>query len=516
MSQARLENLVRARGHIRTKVTKHCNLVSDELSDLTEHKRRTYLDKLESLKRELSDADKIIFQLQAESVATPEDFLRFSDERELYQDKIADALGSLSSHDTRNSTMNFSNNLFSNDSPTLESNKLKLPQVPLPEFSNHKSQNFGKFIQEFEAIVNRHSLSDYVKFVYLCKQLSGAPKILVESLDVDQQKYNVAKELLVKAFDSTLSSKRNLISKLANINLPANADPYSFIGEMRTILSGIRSQNITVDDICQYFIWHGLNDAFQSHLVSITNKSKPNLDEINENIFEATERYLKQLETRKEPKPKSLTPNTLLTKTDDFIESQTNAINVQTNKPKVILCVLCSSDDKKSDHFLKDCNVYVSPKQKFDKLRIIKGCTKCSFKNHQSKDCRFVFKSCCRFCKGEHMSYLCLNPINLQVSQASSTEPADAHATLGSVILSESMQSSINDPILLPTFTAYLKTKDCKIPVRVFKDSGSQRTFICKSIADRLNATVIHDNVNLTIRGFNSNNNFKLNVSNFV
>ena len=51
MSKARLENLVRAMGHIRTKVTKHCNLVTKELSDLTEHKRRTYLDKLESLKQ---------------------------------------------------------------------------------------------------------------------------------------------------------------------------------------------------------------------------------------------------------------------------------------------------------------------------------------------------------------------------------------------------------------------------------------------------------------------------------
>ena len=58
----------------------------------------------------------------------------------------------------------------------------------------------------------------------------GLQKKWVESLDIDQQKYNVAKELLVKAFDSTLSSKRHIISKLAYINLPTNANPYSFIG----------------------------------------------------------------------------------------------------------------------------------------------------------------------------------------------------------------------------------------------------------------------------------------------
>ena len=88
-------------------------------------------------------------------------------------------------------------------------------------------------------------------------------------------------------------------------------------------------------------MWNGLNNAFQSHLVNITNKSKPNLDEINKNTFDATERYLKQLKTQNVPKNKPLTSNTLLTKTDDFIESQNcvnhrTAINVLTNKPNVI------------------------------------------------------------------------------------------------------------------------------------------------------------------------------------
>ena len=54
-------------------------------------------------------------------------------------------------------------------------------------------------------------------------------------------------------------------------------------------------------------MWNGLNNAFQSHLVNITNKSKPNLDEINKNTFDATERYLKQLKTQNVPKNKPLT-----------------------------------------------------------------------------------------------------------------------------------------------------------------------------------------------------------------
>ena len=134
MSEAELKNLIRASGQIRTKVTEQCNSVAEELSDLTEHKRRTFLHKLESLKQEQlvvwseENNNSITSQVRSDLRG----FMKFSDERELYEDNIADALGSLSSDDTSNSTMNVSNNLFLNNSPTFKINKLKLPQVPLP------------------------------------------------------------------------------------------------------------------------------------------------------------------------------------------------------------------------------------------------------------------------------------------------------------------------------------------------------------------------------------------------
>ena len=64
---------------------------------------------------------------------------------------------------------------------------------------------------------------------------------------------------------------------------------------MRSVMSAIKSLKITVDDIVQYFVWSGLNSFFQTQLTGITNKSKPSLDDINTNIFEATNRYVKQM-----------------------------------------------------------------------------------------------------------------------------------------------------------------------------------------------------------------------------
>ena len=65
---------------------------------------------------------------------------------------------------------------------------------------------------------------------------------------------------------------------------------------MKSIINSFRNLKIDVDTVLQYFIWNGLNDRFQNHLISITNNVKPSLDEIATHIFEATERYVRQNE----------------------------------------------------------------------------------------------------------------------------------------------------------------------------------------------------------------------------
>ena len=80
---------------------------------------------------------------------------------------------------------------------------------------------------------------------------------------------------------------------------------------MRTVIAGVASLKISVDEFMQYFVWNSLNAKFQDHLVIITNNSKPSLTEINDNIFKATERYLKDKDNAKNlvksvPKPQEV------------------------------------------------------------------------------------------------------------------------------------------------------------------------------------------------------------------
>ena len=418
---------------------------------------------------------------------------------EAYIEMLDDAILKLESLPTQNlAGVESSGISVGGNTPSLVQNKLKLPQVPLPEFSNRKGENLRNFFLSFESIIDKHRLSSFEKYVYLSKQLSNAPKILVDSLDIENKLYENAKELLEQAFDNSERSKSDLIGKLSKLKLLDNADPYGFIGEMRSIISSIKESKLNIDDFVQYFVWNGLNKNFQTHLTSITNKCMPSLDDINNSLFEATDRYLKQINEnnhrtdRNKPSYNSFKQ-----------EANSMAINVRPGEKSKIFCVLCTNDKNESDHYMKDCSRYISPKNKFDKLRSMGACTKCSFSNHETKECKFIFKSNCKHCDQAHMSYLCLK-MGSKVSPDDSIAHYGIMDTTSSLLVIESSQVAINNSMILPTLTAQICNEKSTYKVRAFKDSGSQQTFIDSAVVENLNLPIIEKNILLNVHGFNS------------
>ena len=511
-----LEKVTKSRQYTRQKVTKLCNKINAELPNIESPKGIEYLDRLQTLKASLNDLNEKVLDKYIDKGLTDNEMEALVDDDDEYDNIISVAIAGLNGLNSTQTNNNSENANISTTTTGNERNKLKLPQVPLPKFANRKGESLHKFIRSFEAIVDKHSLTSYEKFIYLRNQLSDGPRILIDSIDVEQQSYEVAKELLNKAFDNTLKSKFDIIQKLSELRLANNSEPYGFIGDMRTVIAGISSMGINMDDICQYFVWNGLNDIFQSQLVSITNKSKPSLKEINDNIFEATARYIKQLERNNEQRgQKDKFKNFDMKINNNSFDSNSMAVNLNRDKTK-ISCNLCYNDKAACDHYMNSCPVYLTPKSKFDKLRAMKACTKCSFRNHEAMNCKFQFKSNCRHCSGKHMSYLCLktNPESkgnvsshqLVFDNNPNNSSSDTEETVNSLSLVETeiTQVSSTDCNMLPTFTAYIVQDNFSQPVRIFKDGGCQRTFICSAVADSLGLPVVRDNVPLTIHGFNT------------
>jgi len=497
-----LNILVKSSRYVRQRVTRSCNEINNNFNNLSSSQRSIYNDKLQALKIELCKLNKEIFPLPIKAGTLESDIDAKVKEEEEYDDRINENLTRI----RLNGRSRDENTTTEHGVNTGE--KLKLPQVPLPTFSNANNESLRKFLRSLECILGKHNLTSYAKFVYLRNQLSDGPRALVDSLDVEEQSYEVAKTLLEKAFDNKIVAKYDIISRLSKLKLAENADCYSYIGEMRTVLAGVDSLNITVEDILQYFIWCSFNTRFQEHLVHITNSSKPSLEEIKTNIFEATTRYMKQTEI---PVPNHSGIGEISTgKTE---KSVAMAVNV---KGTYKFCNLCQSDSRDSKHELRRCTIYDTVHKKVEKLKSLNWCTKCSFKNHSSDRCKFKFASNCRNCSGKHMTFLCLknsrsadgnvstNVVSIAADTDSSDDVGVSTVTVGDISTIEANQSVIGGDIFLPTFTADIGN-DKAVTVRVFKDGGCQRNFINSKIAADLNLKIVNRNVTLNIRGFNSN-----------
>ena len=490
-----LDEYIHSRKYVRQKITRLCNKIDNNIDSFSDSEKKFNYTKLYELQKEVHKLDTQIYDCKIEDKITPEQLVQCVEEDETYTDRIQALLLKL------DVSIPFVPPVNDNIIPGV-ANKLRLPIVPLPQFSNDKNENFEKFIYSFESIIDKHQLTPYEKFIYLKNQLDKSPKILVESLEADCQTFDNAKELLTKAFASSVTQKYSAIKRLAELKLSPSGDPYSFIGEIRTITSSFHNLKIDVQSVLTYFIWNACNEQFQNHMIQIVNTTKPSLQQIEANIFEATERYVRSndKQTYVKNKPK------LSDKEDKYKEynNSTNnyAVNVKSNKGGYNICNLCKHDNCDFNHKMIACPVYETPAKKVNKIRDTGGCIRCSFKSHTYKNCKFKFLSKCRNCNLDHMTFLCLK-----------TKPPNKDA-IANINWTEAFSGGCGGDILLPTLSCEIVTTNRNKIVRILKDSGCQRNFICESLVNEYKFPVVEDNVNLTIHGFNSSKNIKTKVVN--
>ena len=500
--QAKLDKFIQSRKIVRTRVTKLHTNVENNLPHWSDNEVSMNLLKARGFYDEIIALDKEVMSLRIDLDFSEEDLISSSETDEHYTDLLLGIISKLENPPAEDggtpgaSTASLQNFPFPS---TTQSVGLKLPPIELPKYGHKKGENLGKFFQIFDAIIAKHPhLSSHQQFLLLQQQLSGPPRILVDTLDFDLQTYKEAKDALLSAFDSADKSKDEIIEMLSSLKLNDCEEPYTYIGKVRTIVSSITSLNVSVDDIIRHFVWKGLNKDFQDHLTNITNKFIPSLADIQGKLFEAADRYNKQLGSSKSDSGKWRQ-----TKPKD---ASANAVNIDKQK---IFCVLCKADKKPYDHYMSKCPNFDTPKSKVDKLRKIKGCLKCGFVSHESKDCKFNFRSKCRSCNtGDHMTYLCWKTKNSNtVANAATTGPVNIneHDNVAQSCIA-SYHSAGGSALVLPTFTGFMQVgaENDYAPIRVFKDGGSQSSFICRSVADTYNLPVVKDNVPLNVHGFNS------------
>lgn len=421
--------------------------------------------------------------------------------------------------------------------PNQEGSRSSLQRVtaPLPTFGSNEDEDLASFFAQLESTLSIHAYSEYDKLVILRKQVSGRALKLINSLEPDDESYDRAKSLLMNALASPEIQKTKLIKKLCELRPTSDFDPYSYVGDMKTILYRAKKLELCMDDIFQFFFWRGLNDKFQDTFVGIVNKSRPTLQDMSDaNMFLAADRYLLNCGENKSKTKHERVVSSLATNID---VSQKQSINNESQK-KVTGCSICRTLEKADwlEHKLFNCNNFKSPEAKLQKIKELGGCEKCGYMNHKVENCKFKFKNKCTNCDKWHSSFLCSkkqnnastkntgnkntsnikNKKNTQTNlvelQVTSVENPSSEQLVNSLHLNSHNVTSTQN-ITLPTFTTTCKNKNNNNQdLRVLYDSGSEMSFISQSMAQKLKYKVIQSGVLLNIKGFNCNRYYQTHI----
>ena len=180
MSKEKLANLLKSRQYVRQKITKLYDKVLREYEIVSHDNRLVYLARCEALQEEVKEINRQIFSGLVDDGASDEELHKSTEGEEDYEEKLILSMSRLKINTPVSNTHN--DMAIAN---TLQ--KLKLPDVPLPYFKNGPNESLEKFIHSFEAIINKHNLSPYEKFIYLRTQLKDAPKVLIDFLNIQEK-----------------------------------------------------------------------------------------------------------------------------------------------------------------------------------------------------------------------------------------------------------------------------------------------------------------------------------------
>ena len=490
------------RKYARSKVTQKCNSIDSSLDNLTQQQCNDEKAILQNFKFKLDELNANIARGLWVHETDRSVLNKELDVIDQYDEAISRALGKL---ETRIKALITQQTFSAMSVPNVSTNvapgaqgHLRLPQVPLPEYSHTEGENLSLFFNNFEGVIDKFHLSEYEKFVLLEKQLKNEPAVLIKSLQGSKRSYSEAKDLLTRAFASKFTQSFDIIAKMSNLKLPEGKDPYTFLSDVRIIIDTFRTLNIDVDTVMTFFIWQGMPESLRTEFIHINNTCKPTLQQIDKSMFEAAERYVSLHTHKRLSKSGGKEHTTGLAVNINNGESSKKAQNFKS-------CSLCTVGDRFASHAIYKCPNYGTNKLKIAKLKEIGACVKCSGNSHKTHECRFKFNKPCYYCQGQHFSFLCFSRKNEKSQSKDDSKTVQSGAV---TVECEALSLDTFSPTILPTFTCKLKNGQT---LRALKDSGCQSTFLRKDVAFKNELKTVRK-IKLSVKGFNAVQNYETEV----
>lgn len=478
-----------ARKYVRAKVTRLCNDVAAGINSFELNKVLQCISALNEESVLLKEADNVVLSnLWDESQSDTLNEAAQTKELDVcdqYKVKMNECIVALESRRLQLQSSNVTRNV----------SRLKPETAPLPTYSGEAGESLEKFLYVLEATVAAHQYTEFEKLLMLQKCVQGRASVLLKSLETDKQSYADAKTLLQDAFAAPLMQTYNVLQRLVDLNLSTNKDPLFLVSEMRQIREAIGRHKVNINTVIQFFYWRALPESLKNQLIMITNESKPNLDQIESNIFVAIER-----DQNKNKGTENKSDGCVKSKTNNYAMNIEYVKNDQTKSKSGKTCTLCSGS-----HPYFQCDSYKTPVEKLKRIRELNGCVRCGYVNHTANKCKLNDLKC-KICGGAHFPCLCTKPkkVYSKSESKSNPEPETFALNVNNSVVWTSQAETSKSGLALPTFSCNVGDET----VRVMRDTGAQATLVLDSLAEKCNLPVVDRNVVLTINGFNGSKNY--------
>ncbi|XP_039312439.1 uncharacterized protein LOC105203331 [Solenopsis invicta] len=388
---------------------------------------------------------------------------------------------------------------------------VKLPRIDMPKFDGNY-ERWVPFRDLFESLIATNpSLSPVQKLYYLTTALSGEAAKVIAPLEITNDNYAIAWELLKNRFENKRLIVQYLIQTLLDIT-PIVKESYT---ELRHL----------VDNVSQYIkSLSKLGQPVESWGTLLIHILLPKIDKGSRREWELKRSNMSEFPTVAEFMD-------FLTNRSSFLEALSHgnrntqpsgdsrnasrpahAQNKNLSQAYVVTddrtCPVCSKN-----HKLHDCQAFLnmSADSRTAEVKKKKLCIKC-LQSFHGRNCKF---SNCKECQGYHNTLLhkfklISKPISNNGIKEKSNEQAEAVNQRGVVAVDEKVTTSLNHcsikgPPQVLLSTAVVLVRDAagrSHECRVLLDNGAQSNLMTRELNEKLNLKLNSSNV--SIKGISS------------
>ena len=368
----------------------------------------------------------------------------------------------------------------------------KLPKLQLPKFSG-KITEWSAFWDLYNSTIHSNeSMSKVNKFNYLCSFLEGSAARSIKGLTLTSANYDSAIEILKNRFGRT----QQVIAAHMDQILQISACSENRTGQLRYVFDqisvhvrGLDSLGVSADQYGSLLIPIIMSKLPSEIRLQIARKATGDVWKIDELLktikFEVEAREMSEATRSGEKtfnRDKSSRPSTA----GAFVVTRDDKDDASSFKIK---CAYCQGL-----HYSASCEKVKDKDTRVKILRDSHRCFVCLRKGHQASKCEVTKK--CRHCSGKHHQSIC----NKSVIHGQDVENKKTHEKPNSDEVSREEASpptttavtqTVKGSVLLQTARAIASNGSRSVPARILFDTGSQRSYIRKSLQTRLKLSPI-------------------------